>query len=239
MPFLASQLARTGPYYDGRAPLPKRAERCVQLMVDDVLTIAQLAQRSGISERSIKRLRNHPAWQSRLIYLRERAADLAQADEPLAQKGRRIALAGAMARTLKDQLEANGYVTTLGVSKQGNPITGFDRARVAEIRQYLALIADELDDKGARQASDTLAVQVTMTTADAVTKVQALLSRTADDDDVYKERARAREAEATPMPLPRGVEGGNNGNEYDGKIETVLDTEYKQFSDAKEILEGE
>jgi hypothetical protein len=206
----------------------------VRLAVDDAPRLEVWSKRTGISERSLSRLKLHPAYIARLTYLRERAAERALAEEPLAQKGARIALAGQMARTLKEQLEANGYVTTLGVSKQGNPITGFDRARVAEIRQYLALIADELDDKGARQASDTLAVQVTMTTADAVTKVQALLSRTADDEaggsldtDVYKEGI-------PPTPYAGGQGGVYSDTDTIDKVETVLDTEYTIISDTKE-----
>ena len=228
MPFLLPELAKVGEYYDGRKPLPRRAEKVVRLAASDALTLAQLAKRTGISERSISRLRAHAAYQSRLIYLRERAAERALAEEPLALKGNRIAMAGQMARTLRDQLEANGYTTVLGVSKQGNPIVGFDRARVSEIRQYLSTIADELQEPASKQAADTLAVQVTMTTEQAVTKVQALLSRAQPAE------------EGTPLtPMPRGVEGGMNGNVTMDKDSDGSPQAIDQNSDAKEILDAE
>lgn len=250
MPFLVPQVARVGAHYDGRKPLPRRAELVVRREASDKLTLAQLAKHTGVSERSISRLRTHAAYQSRLAYLQERAAERAQRDEPLALKGNRIALAGAMARTLRDQLERNDYVTTLGVSKQGNPIVGFDRARVAEIRQYLALIADELEDKTAKGSTDALAVSVTMTTDQAVTKVQALLSRAApieagsstivDADaatlSAIEERARAherthahahaREADPQAPPMPLGYGGVSSETGTLEEIVAVPDTEY-------------
>jgi hypothetical protein len=193
-----------------------------RLVADDVLTNVQIAERTGASRASVVRFKAHPAFQSRVIYLRERAAERAQAEEPLALKGNRIAMAGAMARTLRDQLEANGYTTVLGVSKQGNPIVGFDRARVSEIRQYLSTIADELQEPASKQAADTLAVQVTMTTEQAVTKVQALLSRAQPAD------------EGTPLtPMPLGVGGGISDTDTIDKMETVLEGEYTQNPDAK------
>jgi hypothetical protein len=110
----------------------------------------------------------------------------------------------------------------LGVSKQGNPIVGFDRARVSEIRQYLSTIADELQEPASKQAADTLAVQVTMTTEQAVTKVQALLSRAQPAD------------EGTPLtPMPLGVGGGISDTDTIDKMETVLEGEYTKNPDAK------
>ena len=225
MPFLATQLRQVAPYYAGDKPLPRRLERLARDLAAREHDIATIAQRAKVSVATVHRLKQHAAVRSRITVLQERFAEQAQEDEPLARKGNRIALAGRMVRELHRQLEANEYVTTLGVSKQGNPITGFDRARVSEIRQYLSTIADELDDAHIRKGSEQLAVQVTMTTADAVTRVQALLSRT--------------EHPATPLGTHQGVEGGMFGTVTMDKdasgspqgIANILDAKAVEVSD--------
>lgn len=221
MPFLLPQLARVEPYYAGDKPLPRRLERIAQLVAGETWTNERIAQAAGVSLSSLKRIKRHAAFRSRVAALAEQAAEQAMEAEPLARKGNRVALAGALARTLRDQLEANGYVTTLGVSKQGNPIVGFDRARVAEIRQLLSAIADELAEPVSKQAADTLAVSVTMTTDQAVTKVQALLSRASD------------EGPAPPGTPDGGWRGVSTGADTIREDRAVLDTEYKVISDAK------
>lgn len=177
MGYILPQLREVASDYDGSKPLPRRLERVAQALARDEFTIAQVAAAAKVSSDSVYRLKRDATFRRRLAELRRLAAEQALADEPLARKGQRVALAGRMARTLNSQLEENGYVTTLGVSKQGNPIVGFDRARVSEIRQYLALIADEVEP---RQSTIVEATQVGVSISidDAVTRVQALLSRT-------------------------------------------------------------
>jgi hypothetical protein len=79
---------------------------------------------------------------------------------------------------LRQHLADNKYKAVIGVTKQGHPIEGFDRGRVAEMIKAVALLDDLTTDKQAQPTdSALLGVSVTMTTAEAVTKVQALLSR--------------------------------------------------------------
>jgi hypothetical protein len=184
MPNILPQLGRVGSDYDGTKPLPRRLERVAQVLARDEFTREQIAQAAKVSHMSIWRLQQQPAFRARLRVLRQLAAERAMEDEPLALKGNRVAVAGRMVRTLHEQLEANGYETTLGVSKQGNPITGFDRARVSEARQHLALIADMMEPKQSTIVEATN-VGVSISIDDAVTRVQALLSRT--QTDVYME----------------------------------------------------
>jgi hypothetical protein len=64
------------------------------------------------------------------------------------------------------------------VTKQGAPIHGFDRGRTAELTKAVLALDDMTTDKRSQQDTTMLGVQVTMTMDDAVTRVQALLSRT-------------------------------------------------------------
>jgi len=217
---LAPLLKGVDSYYAGDKPLARRIERIARDVACGEYTVAQIAQRAKVSEPTIYRLKTMAPFRSRVAALREEFEQRALEDEPLARKGQRIAMLGSLARTLKEQLEANEYVTTLGVSKQGNPIVGFDRARVSEIRQYLSAIADELAEPVGRQAADQLAVSVTMTTADAVTRVQALLSR-ADPGN--------------PPAGPQGWRGVSSETESVREDGAVLDTEYTTILDAKAV----
>jgi hypothetical protein len=171
-------------HYDGTKPLPRRLERVARLLVTAEYTQPQVARACKTSVASITRLNLQPAFRARLGVLRQAEAQRALEDEPLALKGNRVSVAGRMVRTLNQQLEANGYEATLGVSKQGNPITGFDRARVSEIRQYLSYIEGAMEPK---QSTIVEATQlgVSITLDQATTRIQALLSRTqpTPDDD--------------------------------------------------------
>lgn len=260
MPFLLPQVMKLDERYDGSKPLPHRLERLATLLAAGELTQQQVATACRTSLPTVTRLNRQPAFRARLAVLRAAVAKRAQEDEPLIEKGNRLALAGRLARTLHEQLEANDYTTTLGVSKQGNPIVGFDRARVSEIRQYLALIADELEGK--RSGSTIVEGQgqqqpgMTLTVEQVVTRIQAVASRMQPAaQPAIEERAHAHAHEGASTPgMPRGVEGGMNGNEYDGKVaggspqgaQHIFDAKgegspqgVQQTSEAKEILEAE
>jgi orotate phosphoribosyltransferase-like protein len=177
MGYILPQLAQPGATHDPTRPLSRRIERVARMVADHSLTIAEIARRADISPRTVDRLKTRPTFMARVAHLRRVAADAALNDEPLALKGNRVSVAGRMVRTLNQQLEENGYEATLGVSKHGNPITGFDRARVSEIRQYLSYIEGAMEPKQSTIVESTH-VGVSVTIDDAVTRVQALLSRT-------------------------------------------------------------
>ena len=120
-------------------------------------------------------------------------ADRAQDDSPLALRGNRIALLDQLARDLAQQLADNKYTTTIAVSKAGLPIEGFDRGRVSELVKTVTVLHEMTTGTQPKQDTTTVGVQVVMTVDQAVTKVQALLSRTHG------------EGVAPPMP---GVPGG-------------------------------
>lgn len=176
------QLAAADSHNDPTRPLPRRLERIARVLAQDEFTVKQVAQACRVSDASVYRLKLQPVFRARLGVLRAEAAQRALEDEPLALKGNRVSVAGRMVRTLNQQLEANGYEATLGVSKQGNPITGFDRARVSEIRQYLSYIEGAMEPKSSIVEGATQ-IGVSVTIEQAVTRVQALLSRTAAPDD--------------------------------------------------------
>ncbi len=222
MPFLLPQLRQVEPSYDGTRPLPARLERIAQLVASDTLTLPVIAARSKVSRPSVVRLKAQPAFRSRVAVLRQRAAEQAQADAPLAYKGNRIAMLDAKARRLSADLERNDFEATIAVDKQGNPITGFDRGRMAELVKTVMAIDTLVEGKRSTIAeAQQLAVSVTMTTEQAVTKVQALLSRATD------------EGQAPGTPLPGGYGGVSTGADTIREDRAVLDTEYKVISDAK------
>jgi hypothetical protein len=175
-------LRTVGDHYDGTKPLPRRLERVARLLVTTEYTQPQVARACKTSVASITRLNLQPAFRARLAVLRQAEAQRALEDEPLALKGNRIAVAGKMIRSLNQQLEENDFEATLGVSKQGNPIVGFDRARVSEVRQYLSYMEGALEPKQSTIAESTQ-LGVSITLDQATTRIQALLSRTAGPDD--------------------------------------------------------
>jgi hypothetical protein len=171
LPLLKDTATNTNPH----KPLPRRLERVARLLAEGEMRQQQIATACRISTVSIWRLQQQPAFRARLRVLRQQLADAALEDEPLALKGNRIAVAGRMIRSLNQQLEENDFEATLG--KQGNPIVGFDRARVSEVRQYLSYMEGAMEPKQSTIAESTH-VGVSVTIDDAVTRVQALLSRT-------------------------------------------------------------
>lgn len=181
------------PTYDGTTPLPRRLERIARLVAAGELSHQQVANAAKVSRWSLQRLRQQLPFRARLAWLRERALQEAIEDEPLADKRARVIAAARMVRTLDAQLEQHDYTTVLGVSKQGNPIVGFDRGRMAERRQHLALIDDMLTDKSSPIEGATQ-IGVSVTIEQAVTRVQALLSRT-QPDTTHMEGARAHARE--------------------------------------------
>lgn len=182
------QLPAADSNYTPTTPLPRRLERVAQVLARDEFTIKQAARACRVSDASIYRLKLQPVFRARLGYLRQQLDAQALEDEPLARKGQRVAVAGRMVRTLHEQLEANGYDAVLGVSKQGNEIRGFDRARVSEVRQYLAYIEGAMEPRSPI-VEGTTHVGVSVTIDQAVTRVQALLSRTQPQpaDDAQEE----------------------------------------------------
>lgn len=240
MPFLVPQVTQLDPRYDGTRALPHRLERVARLLVAGELSHAEIAERCKTSRASITRLNRQPHFRSRLIVLQERAAERAQAEEPLSYKGNRIALAGKTARELRERLVRNGYETTIAVDKQGKAIAGFDRGAVAELLKSIALIHDMQQDKRSTIADTTnVAVQVTMTTEQAVTKVQALLSRASAIEERAPTHAHAHAHEGQAPPMGMGVEGGISGADTLDKDGAVPDTEYTNFSGTKAALEAE
>lgn len=219
MPFLLPQLNVVESGYDGTKPLPHRLERVARLLAAAELTQHAIAKRCNTSVPSIWRLKQQPAFMARLAHLSQLAAERAERAAPLGYKGNRVALVDEEVRALREQLHANNYRTVLGVSKQGNPIEGFDSARVAAMLRGVALIDSMVTPKQSTIVEATTNnLNVTMTTADAVTRVQALLSRT-------------EQPPGTPMGTPDGGGGGYLGNGYDGKdasgspqgIDNILD----------------
>jgi hypothetical protein len=178
---------------DGSRPLARRLERIAALLAAGEYTQQQVATACRTSRASITRLNRQPAFRARLRVLRQQLADAALEDEPLALKGNRIAVAGKMIRSLNQQLEENDFEATLGVSKQGNPIVGFDRARVSEVRQYLSYMEGALEPKPSTIVESTQ-LGVSITLDQATTRIQALLSRT-QPDTTHMEGAREDERE--------------------------------------------
>jgi hypothetical protein len=88
-----------------------------------------------------------------------------------------------VARDLRRHLIDHDYEATIGVTKQGQPIPGFDRGRVAELTKAVVALDDMTTDRAAKQDTTIVGVSVSMSLDDAVTKVQALLSRTTTGDD--------------------------------------------------------
>jgi hypothetical protein len=177
MAYLLPQLAAAASHNDPTRPLPRRLERIARVLAQDEFTVKQVAQACRVSDASVYRLKLQPAFRARLAVLRAEAAQRALEDEPLALKGNRIAVAGKMIRSLNQQLEENDFEATLGVSKQGNPIVGFDRARVSEVRQYLAYMEGAMEPKQSTIVESTQ-LGVSITLDQATTRIQALLSRT-------------------------------------------------------------
>ena len=171
-------------YGDGSKPLPyRRLERVCTLTASEERAVPAVAKAMGLSERTIQRVRAHPAVRARVAYLRRVVADRAAEDAPLALRANRIALLDDLARALARQLEENKYQAVIGVTKQGEPIVGFDRGRVAELVKTVTVLDDMTTDKQPQSATATVGVAVTMTVDQAVTKVQALLSRAAPADE--------------------------------------------------------
>jgi hypothetical protein len=200
-------LARLDPHRfgDGSRPLPRpRLERLCQLLAEDYAN-PEVGRALRVSPRSVTRARGHSIVRARLAYLRDQAAERAAEDAPLAKRGNRIRLLDGLAADLRQHLTAHDYRTVIGVTKQGHPIEGFDRGRVVELIKTVALLDDLTTDKQAQPAdSALLGVSVTMTTEQAVTKVQALLSR-----------AQPVEAPSTPQAPLTGVWGGTTQIGYD------------------------
>jgi hypothetical protein len=173
-------------------PLPrKKLERLAQRLASGEYSLLQVAELTKCSLSTVKRLNRYAPIHARVAYLREQASREAAAAEPLAQVGQRVAFAGSMARTLREQLDANGYEATIGVTKQGEPIQGFDRGRVAEALKAVSMIHDMTTVKESP-------IQVTnnvLTTDDLVRRIVALNSR----------------AEGAGTPEGEGSTGGGGG----------------------------
>lgn len=221
MPFLLPQLRQLASDYDGTRPLPKKLERVARLVADAEWTQGNIARACRISHDSVTRLKRQPHFAVRVQFLRNQAAERAAKDAPLAYRGNRIAMLDKHARRLAEDLEKNGYTDTVATTKQGVPIEGFDRGRAAElVKTVMAL--EELTEGRRSAIADTtkVDVSVTMTTADAVTRVQALLSR-ADPGN--------------PPAGPQGWRGVSSETESVREDGAVLDTEYTTILDAKAV----
>jgi AraC-like DNA-binding protein len=201
---LLPQLAGLDPqrFGDGSRPLPRaRLERLCRLSAGEEWAIPAVATALRCSPRTIKRARQHPLVRARIQFLRHQAAEQALEDEPLAKRGNRVRLLGELAHDLAQQLADNKYRAVVGVTKQGEPIEGFDRGRVAELVKTVVALDDMTTDKPAAQQQATVGVAVTI--EQAATKVQALLSRVALPDP------------GNPPGRPLGVVGGISGFETD------------------------
>jgi hypothetical protein len=194
---LVPQLAGLDPqrFGDGSRPLPRRRlERLCLLSATDEYAIPEVARALRVSPRSIDRARAHPLVRARVQFLRRQSSERAAEDSPLALRGNRIALLDGLARTLHQHLEDNKYEATIAVNKQGQPIEGFDRGRVAELIKSVTALDDMTTDRAAQQDTTVVGVSVTMNLDQAVTRVQALLSRTTSEGD-------------TPEAPPGGIGG--------------------------------
>lgn len=196
MPFLLPQLVAVGDDYDGRSPLPARLERIARLDAESVST-REIARRQKVSAMSVVRLRRQDAYAARRAHLAQLAAERAERAAPLAYKGNRVALLDAEVRAMVQHLHANDYKAVRAVNKAGEPIEGFDSERVNAVIKGVMAIDSMTEPKRSTIADTTnVAVSVTMTTEQAVTKVQALLSRATEDG-------------GTPgTPVPPGGTGG-------------------------------
>jgi hypothetical protein len=166
---------------DGSRALPhRRLERLCRLTAEEEYTLDQVARALRASTRTVTRARAHPIVRARLGYLRHQVAERAAEDSPLAKRGNRIKLLDELARDLRQHLIDNSYTTTIAVDKQGVPIEGFDRGRVAELVKTVLAIHDMTTEQASTPSTTNVGVSVTMTTEQAVTRVQALLSRVED-----------------------------------------------------------
>ncbi len=174
-----SRLARDPPT-SPTTRLPARVERVAQLLAAEQLDRAAIARACGVSRATIGRVARNVIVRARVAHLRDQLRDQALDDEPLADKRNRVVLAGALARTLHREGEANGWRDTIAVTKAGLPITGLDWRRTDQVRQLLDYIAREVGDRTVPASSSTTNVGVSISMEDAAVRVAALFSRMPD-----------------------------------------------------------
>jgi len=160
-----------------------------------------IANTLGVSHVTVWRTRKLAPVAARIRFLRERFRQEAYDATPLVDKRNRVVLAASLATTLHDEGERKHWRDTVAVTKQGVEITGFDWRRTDQVRQLLDYIAKEVGDRTPATGQQTT-VNVGISMDDAVTRVQALLSRMPG----------AIEGESTPIaPSEGGGEGQSGG----------------------------
>lgn len=202
---MVSRIERQGYPSDGSKALPRRVERFCTLVASEEYPLPKVAEMVRISYMTARRMRAHGVVQARVRHLREQLRASAYDAEPLVDKRNRVVMAGALARTLHQEGEANGWRDTIAVTKAGLPITGLDWRRTDQLRMLLDYIAKEVGDRSTPTGGSTTTVNVGISMEDAAVRVQALLSRLPD----------AIEAESQLVeggsPLEGGVGGSTEG----------------------------
>lgn len=195
-----SALTRQGYPQDGSRALPRRLEKLCTLVASEEYSYQQVADIVRVHERTCRRVVKQPLVMARVRHLREQLRASAYDAEPLVDKRNRVVAAAALARKLRDTLEANDYEDTIAVTKQGVPIKAHDRWRVQHYLDALAAVHRMVEGPSSTPTTSTT-VNVGISMEDAAVRVAALFSRMPD----------AIEAESQLLNPDGHSEGGTEG----------------------------